>query len=133
MNRVMYYGTVPLGFLENGILRMQDHCETLFYILKEWRRLQFGMRRSQRTVEWDRLIADATAQVRGYNADTRSVGAEKGPERFVAGEQHAQEWIDFELLLRGLNEFGARPLVLSMPIDGRYLGSRSFVRESRSI
>jgi D-alanine transfer protein len=34
MNRVMYYGTVPLGFLENGILRMQDHCETLFYILK---------------------------------------------------------------------------------------------------
>jgi len=120
MNRVMYYGTVPLGFLENGILRMQDHCETLFYILKEWRRLQFGMRRSQRTVDWDRLIADATAQVRGYNADTRSVGAEKGPEMFVAGEQNAQEWIDFELLLRGLNELGARPLVLSMPIDGRY-------------
>ena len=120
MNRVMYYGTVPIGFLENGILRMQDHCETLFYILKEWRRLQFGMRRSQRTVDWDRLIADATAQVRGYNADTRSVGAEKGPEMFVAGEQNAQEWIDFELLLRGLNELGVRPLVLSMPIDGRY-------------
>jgi D-alanine transfer protein len=133
MNRVMYYGTVPIGFLENGILRMQDHCETLFYILKEWRRLQFGMRRSQRTVDWDRLIADATAQVRGYNADTRSVGAEKGPEMFVAGEQNAQEWIDFELLLRGLNELGARPLVLSMPIDGRYFDRFGVGRHFRDL
>ena len=48
------------------------------------------------------------------------MGVEKGPEMFVAGEQNAQEWIDFELLLRGLNELGARPLVLSMPIDGQY-------------
>ena len=133
MNRVMYYGTVPIGFLENGILRMQDHCETLFYILKEWRRLQFGMRRSQRTVDWDRLIADATAHVRGYNADTRSVGAEKGPEMFVAGEQNAQEWIDFELLLRGLNELGVRPLVLSMPIDGRYFDRFGVGRHFRDL
>ena len=59
MNRVMYYGTVPLGLLENGILRTQDHFETLFYILKEWWRLHSGVRRSQRTVDWDRLIADA--------------------------------------------------------------------------
>jgi D-alanine transfer protein len=121
MNRVMYYGTVPLGFLENGILRMQDHCETLFYILKEWRRLRSGVRRSQRTVDWNRLIADATAQVRQHNdSDPDPVGPEKGPARFVTGEQNAHEWVDFELLLRGLNELGARPLLLSIPIDGRY-------------
>ncbi len=29
-----------------------------------------------------------------------------------------QEWVDLELLLRGLNELGARPLLMSMPIHG---------------
>jgi D-alanine transfer protein len=121
MNRVLYYGTVPLGFLENGILRIQDHCETLLYILKRVWRLPVAVTRSLRTVDWDGLIADATAQTRKHNnSDTGSVGPEKGPELFAAGEQHAHEWIDFELLLRGLNELGARPLVLSMPIDGKY-------------
>jgi D-alanine transfer protein len=121
MNRVMYYGTVPLGLLENGILRTQDHCQTLLYILKEWRRLHSGVRRSQRTVDWNRLIADAAVQVRQNNdSDPEPVGPEKGPARFVAGEQDAHEWVDFELLLRGLKELGARPLLLSIPIDGRY-------------
>jgi D-alanine transfer protein len=121
MNRVLYYGTVPLGFLENGILRIQDHCETLLYILKRVWRLPVAVTRSLRTVDWDGLIADATAQARKHNnSDTGSVGPEKGPELFAAGEQNAHEWIDFELLLRGLNELGARPLVLSMPIDGKY-------------
>jgi D-alanine transfer protein len=121
MNRVLYYGTVPLGLLENGILRIQDHCETLLYILKRVWRLPVAVTRSLRTVNWDELMADATAQARKHNnSDTGSVGPEKGPEMFVAGEQNAHEWIDFELLLRGLNELGARPLVLSMPIDGKY-------------
>ena len=121
MNRVVYYGTVPLGLLENGILRIQDHCETLLYILKRVWRLPVAVTRSLRTVDWDGLMADATAQARKHNnSDTGSVGPEKGPEMFVAGEQNAHEWIDFELLLRGLNELGARPLVLSMPIDGKY-------------
>jgi D-alanine transfer protein len=121
MNRVAYYGTVPLGLLENGFLRIVDHCEMLLFILKRVSRLPLAVTRSQRTVDWEGLIADANARVRRHNhSDTASVGAEKGPEMFVAGEENAQEWIDFELLLRGLNELGARPLVLSMPIDGRY-------------
>ena len=121
MDRAVYYGTVPLGLLENGILRIQDHCETLLYILKRVWRLPVAVTRSLRTVDWDGLMADATAQARKHNnSDTGSVGPEKGPEIFVAGQQNAHEWIDFELLLRGLNELGARPLVLSMPIDGKY-------------
>ena len=121
MDRAVYYGTVPLGLLENGILRIQDHCETLLYILKRVWRLPVAVTSSLRTVDWDGLMADATAQARKHNnSDTGSVGPEKGPEMFVAGEQNAHEWIDFELLLRGLNELGARPLVLSMPIDGKY-------------
>ena len=60
MNRLMYYGTVPLGLLENGVLRIQDHFEMLFYILKEWWQLPLTVRRSQRTIDWDRLIAQSS-------------------------------------------------------------------------
>ena len=57
MNRLIYYGTVPLGLLENGILRMQDHCEMLFYICKEWWQLHSHVRHSPQTIDWNRLFA----------------------------------------------------------------------------
>jgi D-alanine transfer protein len=37
------------------------------------------------------------------------------------------------LLLRGLNELGARPLLLSIPIDGRYFDRFGVGRESRDL
>jgi D-alanine transfer protein len=121
MNRLMYYGTVPFGLLENGILRMQDHCEMLYYICKEWWQLRAHVRHVPQTIDWNKLFADAAAQVRAHNdSDPEPIGPENGAELFVTGEQNSQEWVDFELLLRGLNELGARPLLLSIPIDGRY-------------
>jgi D-alanine transfer protein len=121
MNRLMYYGTVPFGLLENGILRMQDHCEMLYYICKEWWQLRAHVRHVPQTIDWNRLFADAAAQVRAHNdSDPEPIGPENGAELFVTGEQNSQEWVDFELLLRGLNELGARPLLLSIPIDGGY-------------
>ena len=51
----------------------------------------------------------------------------------MAGEQTAREWIDFELLLRGLNELGARPLLLSIPIDGQYFDQFGVGRAFRDL
>lgn len=134
VNRLMYYGTVPLGLLENGILRMQDHGEVLFYILKEWWRLHPHVRHSRQTIDWDALIAEAASRVRAHNdSDPEPIGPEKGPEMFVAGEQNAQEWTDFELLLHGLNELGARPLLLSIPIDGKYFERFGVERHFRDL
>jgi D-alanine transfer protein len=134
INRLMYFGTVPLGLIENGILRMQDHFEMLFYILKEWRQLHRNIRRSPQAIDWDRLIAGAAAQVREHqDSDPEPIGPEKGPEMFVAGEENAREWLDFELLLRGLNELGARPLLLSIPIDGRYFDRFGVGRRFRDL
>ncbi|MBV8377370.1 MAG: hypothetical protein JO279_10245, partial [Verrucomicrobia bacterium] len=121
MNLLMYYGSVPLGLLENGLLRMQDHGEMLFFILKEWGRFQSHLRHSRQAIDWGELIAEANSQVRLHNdSDPEPIGPEKGRELFVAGVQNSQEWTDFELLLRGLSESGARPSLLSMPIDGQY-------------
>lgn len=120
-SRVLYYGTVPFGLLENGVLLIQDHCEMLFYLLKESGRLEHHVRHSKQAIDWDKLMAETLSKVRLHrDSDPEPIGPEKGSEQFVAAEENAHEWIDFALLLRELNELGARPLLLSMPIDGRY-------------
>ena len=134
VSRALYYLTVPLGMMENGILRVQDYFETLFFIAKEWRALQVGARPSSSEVDWDKLIA-RTAPQTGENkdADPEPIGVEMGSAAFARGVADAREWTDFELLLRGLNELGARPLLLSIPIDGRYFDRFGVGRESRDL
>jgi poly-D-alanine transfer protein DltD len=39
---------------------------------------------------------------------------------FLARMVQAREWIDLELLLRTLKELHVRPLILSMPIPGKF-------------
>jgi len=134
MSRVIYYGILPLGLLENGVLRMQDHFEMLFYITKECWQLHSHVRRSPRTIDWERLIANAASQVREHgDKDLEPIGPEQGADLFLAHEQSAHEWIDFELLLRGLNELGARPLLLSIPIDGQYFDRFGVERRFRDL
>ena len=52
------------------------------------------------------------ARKRSERRNTRS------DEAFLRTLEQNQEWVDLELLLRELNELGARPLLLSMPIHG---------------
>lgn len=134
VSRALYYLTVPLGMMENGILRVQDYFETLFFIVKECRALQVGARRSSSEVDWDKLIAGTAPQTsENKDADPEPIGAEMGSAAFARDLADAREWTDFELLLRGLNELGARPLLLSIPIDGRYFDRFGVGRESRDL
>ena len=134
VSRVLYYLTVPLGMMENGILRVQDYFETLFFMAKQWRALQVGAKRSPNEIDWAKLIA-RTASRTGENKDSdiEPVGAEMGSAAFARGVEGAREWTDLELLLRGLNELRARPLLLSMPIDGRYFDRFGVGRETRDL
>jgi D-alanine transfer protein len=131
LSRALYYLTVPLGMMENGILRVQDYFETLFFIVKEWRALQVDTRRSASEVDWDKLIAPRTGE--NKDSDPEPIGAEMGSATFARGVTSAREWTDFELLLRGMNELGAQPLLLSIPIDGRYFDRFGVGRETRDL
>ena len=86
---------------------------------RSWNRTQ----RDPEMLDWVKLIAEA-----GENG-TADAGKEEalGPDEasrsgrdgaFFARMDAAREWIDFELLLRVLSEIHARPLLLSMPING---------------
>jgi poly-D-alanine transfer protein DltD len=83
--------------------------------------------RLPQVLDWTTLIAkadDAVAQLEETNAST--VRSQKQPVPggadawFKTRMNQAREWEDFELLLRSLAEIQAKPLLINMPLDGRF-------------
>jgi len=120
LDRVVFYALWPMGKTQNTVLDLQDHFEALVHILRE---AKPARPRHPEMLDWVKLIAEA-----GENG-TADAGKEEalGPDEasrsgrdgaFFARMDAAREWIDFELLLRVLSEIHARPLLLSMPING---------------
>ena len=81
--------------------------------------------------KWDRELRQETLRLRNTRSD----------EAFLRTLERSQEWVDLELLLRELNELGARPLLLSMPIHGgwydqcgvTYTARRAYYEKLRGI
>lgn len=133
-----YDAVVPLGILHNTLLRFQDHVSVVSYLWKhpamapcpisprggcalDWPTLhrqadalyrarsdnnEFGMDNDK----WDRQLRQEMLQQRHTQSD----------EAFLGTLKRNQEWVDLELLLRELSELGAQPLLLSIPIHGRW-------------
>ena len=134
LSRTLYYLTVPLGRMANGILRVEDYLETLFFVVKQWGALQVGVRHCASAVDWDDLIAQAVSQTKEQNdRDQKANSIQMGLTVFISRGRLAHEWTDFELLLRGLNELGARPLLLSIPMNGRYFDRFGIDRKARDV
>ena len=81
--------------------------------------------------KWDRELCQEMVQKRNTRSD----------EDFLRTLHQNKEWADLELMLRGLTEFGAQPLLLSMPIHGHwydqcgvtYTARRAYYQELREI
>ena len=88
---------------------------------------EFGMDNQR----WNRELRQEMLRQRHTRSD----------EAFLRTLQNNQEWVDLELLLRELTEFGAQPLLLSMPIHGRwydewgitYAARRAYYQKLREI
>ena len=134
LSRAFYYLTMPLGITANGILRTEDHFATLFFIVRQRHASPAAVGSFSGSLDWRQLLAQATSSTRKQNdKDQARIGVEVGPAVFAKIEESAGEWGDFELLLRGLNELGARPLLLSMPLNGRYFDRFGVGRETRDL
>jgi len=122
LDRVAFYVLWPMGKAQNTVLDLQDHFEALVHILRE---AKPARPRHPEMLDWVKLIAEASEN---GAADAEKKDKALGPadEAFRSGDDAAflarmdaaREWIDFELLLRVLSEIHARPLLLSMPING---------------
>ena len=122
LDRVVFCAFWPMGKTQNAMLDLQDHFAALAHIL---RRAKPALPRHPEMLDWSKLMANA-----GEGRDTHADKKEQalGPEAetirgagdgvFLERMDAAREWIDFDLLLRVLSQIQARPLLLSMPING---------------
>jgi D-alanine transfer protein len=136
LSRAKYLASVPLGTLHNAILRAQDCWATYTYIADR-QQLDTQVPQHPADIQWPSLMRTAEEEQWGqannndFGFDNaiwadkyRALVAERHGQFsdawFVDNLQHTAEWTDLDLLLRGLSEMGAEPILLSQPIPGRY-------------
>jgi D-alanine transfer protein len=146
------YGALfPLAIVHNAILRYQDHWRVVNYL---WQHPEMTSppKSSRRAspLDWPRLQRQADEVYRAqcnnnalgpdndkWISDLRRELLRKtnthSDETFLRTLHGNQEWVDLDLLLRELKEFGVQPLLLSMPINGGWydqLGVTSSARRA---
>jgi D-alanine transfer protein len=159
LNLACYEAILPLGLLHNAILHYQDHWSVVIYL---WTHPEITSPPispgSGRQLDWPMLHRQAEASYRAQS-DNNEFGLDndkwnrelrqemlrqrnaRSDAAFLDTLQRSQEWVDLELLLRGLSELGARPLLMSMPIHGHwydrcgitYAARRAYYQKLRDI
>ena len=145
--RLLYNAILPLGKLETLVLRLQDHWEMLQYIKKLQHPDQAAPSKPQ-SIDWPKIERQAEEHYRNHNKNNpfgfddslwhdwvKDLAARTRNSRsdteFYQGLRNAKEWIDLDLLLRTLQELGAHPLVLSIPLTGRYYTAEGVSAQAR--
>jgi D-alanine transfer protein len=136
-DRLIFCTILPFGKIYTAGLELQDHLAAVGHVLYATR--SPAGRQRQRP---DRPAPTAKASEANFWTQTE---VEKPPakgEAITAGRldtvfrnriNAAPEWGDLELLLRALAKVHARPLLLSMPMDGRFydqVGCSRLAREN---
>ena len=118
IDRVLYGLVWPLGKLQSGVARMQDHVEATIYILEWDEKLNHDPRRGLRALNWNELLKKAAKFVNAASVQAKrnEIARKKIPGAsrdgvFMQSLVKAREWTDFELLLRTFVELGAQPLL----------------------
>lgn len=131
----LYDLAAPLGRLHTWVIRLQDHWAVLSYI---WSHpgLKQQVPHTPAPIDWNREITQAVATDKANSSSNpygignltwtkeyskvlaapRKLGSADG--QFEWNLKQSKEWTDFALALRVLKELGAKPLILSRPIDG---------------
>jgi D-alanine transfer protein len=126
LDQIAFCVVWPLGKIQNAVLDLQDHFAALSHNLRETKP---GPARHPQVLDWPQLIAKASDQGSERIDDNKKERASGAKDQMVAGSRdnwfrehvnEAREWGDLELLLRTLAKVHAKPLLLSMPLDGRY-------------
>jgi len=136
VGEMLYDLAFPVGELQNRILRAQDAVDTYAFIQSRTD-LVAEVPRQDATIDWQAMIQQAyaeqqpSAQNNPFGFDNQ-VWTDKyarlvpGRESqfsdawFVDNLDHTAEFADLDVLLRGLSELRAQPLIISQPVPGKY-------------
>lgn len=130
VDRALYSAVWPLGKLSNAVARAQDHIEAGLRIMDsdgpDAKPEKLG------GVNWKEVLRRASEQ-KAMPRDAKLARRPKGSRdaSFIAALTAADEWDDFDLVLRTLRELGAQPMLLSMPLHGPDLEITGVSAEAR--
>ena len=130
LDRVVFCAIWPIGKAETAFLVLQDHFAAFNYIRHE---IKPAPRCHPEILEWPKLIAkvgNADKTEKGSSMD-KQIAPRRGEAVGRIQMNAGPGWKDLELLLRALAEIHARPLILSMPIDGQFYDQIGVSRSAR--
>ena len=131
-DRALYSFLLPLGRLQCAVGRAQDHFEAVLHIIADDETLHASSPQTSKhgihPLNWTDLKKRAAKFAINVISTKRKEVAQKRAKRardrspnltptYVQTVAKAGEWTDFELLLRVFQETGAKPLLLSMPVE----------------
>jgi D-alanine transfer protein len=135
-SQVLYYLSVPLGQIETAVIRLQDHWEILNYIWSNPQLQPDNVNHIPVKINWQAEITMAKKEQK-VNTNSNRYGIEnrrwlngamavyanpKKPgssdKQYLRNLNASKEWDDLQITLNILNDLGAKPLILSRPIDG---------------
>jgi D-alanine transfer protein len=134
LDRMIFCALWPLGKVQNAVLDLQDHFAALHYILYE---LKSRASLHPQTVDWPSLVAKACETANATEKQKVVFGADnqmavrRSDDWFIKKLNQSNEWRDLELLFRVMTEIHARPLLLSMPLDGEFYDEAGISRSAR--
>ncbi len=134
VDRAGYLAAWPLAHLEQAIEAEQDHFELVLYTKRYLHAVATPAPRPGRApLDWDRLLAAVAVDPLASARDQVEPG---GPaprsydEAYRESVESGTETRDFDLLLRGLQQLGLKPLVLAVPPQERYYVPRGISKAS---
>ncbi len=136
-DHLAYWSAWPLGRLQIFTSRWQDHFEIAGGSAR------MGMHpvhahHLHHHIDWPRAIAAAAHEagdIPGNETDpfAASVELRENDTEFLARMENSPMWEDLDLLLRGLKETGARPLLFCTPVNGPHYARAGVSRAARDV
>jgi D-alanine transfer protein len=134
LDRALYAAIWPIGKMANAVGRAQDHIEAGLHIAES---IEENNPKPHHIagLNWKEILRRTSVKVKATRPpiSPRLTKRPKGSRDafFLKTLKEADEWDDFELLLRTLKEMHADALLLSMPLHGRDLETTGVSAEAR--
>jgi D-alanine transfer protein len=135
MDRLIFCAAWPAGRMYTAALELQDHFAAVNHILYA---TKAAVARQPSRPERRKLSAATSGTKNALQVKMEKTSVVAAPQAagirdgaFVIRVNKAPAWVDLELLLRTLAEVGAKPLLISMPMDGQFYDQEGVSRVAR--
>jgi D-alanine transfer protein len=135
VDRLIFCAAWPVGRMYTAALELQDHFAAATHILYATRAAPARQRPmpDQPKLSAKRPSTNVALQVKleRTSASMTPLAAGSRDREFVTRLNKAPAWVDLELLLRTLAKIGAKPFLISMPMDGQFYDQEGVSRLAR--